>query len=86
MRLAVRALLATAAVSLFAPSLASAQGFSFGVAAGEVTSHSAILWARADHPGLDVVSVATDSGFNHVAQRHLAFASPLNDLTVQRRA
>ena len=86
MRLAVRAFLATAAVSLLAPSLASAQGFSFGVAAGEVTSHSAILWARADHPGLDVVSVATDSGFNHVAQRHLIFASPLNDLTVQRRA
>ena len=37
MRLVVRALLATAAVSLFAPSMASAQGFSFGVAAGEVT-------------------------------------------------
>jgi alkaline phosphatase D len=85
MRHLVRALLASAAIALLAPSAASANGFSFGVAAGEVTSDSAKLWARADHPGFALLKVATDKDFNRVVRRSIVFAFPFNDLTVQRR-
>jgi alkaline phosphatase D len=85
MRLTVRALLASAAIALLAPpAAASASGWSFGVAAGEVSSSSAKLWARSDQPGFALLQVATDSGFHHVADRSLVFATHLNDLTVQR--
>jgi alkaline phosphatase D len=85
MRQSVRVLLASAAIALLAPPAASANGFSFGVAAGEVKSHSAILWARSNQPGLNTVKVATDEDFNHVVRHSLVFASPFNDLTVQRK-
>ncbi len=83
MRLTVRALLASAAIAMLAPSAASAN-FSFGVAAGEVTSDSAKLWARSDHSGLVVLKVATDPGFHHVVGLKVALATQLADLTVQR--
>jgi alkaline phosphatase D len=85
MRHFVRVLLASAAIALLVPSAASATGFSFGVAAGEVKSDSAILWARSDQSGLTAVKVATDKDFNHVVRFSLAFAFPFNDLTVQRK-
>ena len=86
MRLTARVLIVSAAVALFAPSAASANnGFSFGVAAGEVDSHSAVLWARANRPGLATFKVATDPGFNHVVRFGFAIASPSNDLTIQRK-
>jgi alkaline phosphatase D len=85
MRHLVRALIASAAIALLAPSAASANGFSFGVAAGEVTSSSAKLWARSDHSGLVGLKVATDKNFNHVVRRSIALALPINDGTVQRR-
>jgi alkaline phosphatase D len=86
MRLALRAFLATAAVALLAPALAAAKSFnfSFGVAAGEVTSNSAKLWGRADRPGATVLEVATDSGFQNIGQRSFpVVAKPQDDLTVQ---
>ena len=84
MRHLVRALLASAAIALLAPTAASAN-FSFGVAAGEVTSDSAKLWARSDHSGLVGLRVATDKDFNHVVRRSIVLALPFNDGTVQRR-
>lgn len=85
MRLAVRALLASAAVALLAPPAASAASFSFGVAAGEVTPNSAVLWARADQTGTTTLEVATDNGFARVVRSFKVEASADNDLTVQRR-
>jgi phosphodiesterase/alkaline phosphatase D-like protein len=46
----VMCLTAVFGLLLGAPALA-ARGFSFGVASGEVTSGSAILWAHADASG-----------------------------------
>ena len=83
MRHLVRALLASAAIALLAPTAASAN-FSFGVAAGEVTSDSAKLWARSDQSGLVVVKVATDPALHHIAALRLDLATHLSDLTVQR--
>jgi Phosphodiesterase/alkaline phosphatase D len=83
MRHLVRALLASAAIALLAPTVASAN-FSFGVAAGEVTSDSAKLWARSDQSGLVVVKVATDPALHHIAALRLDLATHLSDLTVQR--
>lgn len=86
MRLTVRVLIASAAVVLLAPSAASANnGFSFGVAAGEVTSHSAQLWARANQPGLVTFKVSSDRDFRRVVRFGFVFASRFNDLTVQRK-
>ncbi len=90
MRLAVRALIASAAIALLAPAGASATGgggggFSFGVAAGEVNSHSAVLWARANRPGFVFFKVAKDPGFNRVVRFGFSYASSFNDLTVQRK-
>lgn len=89
MRLGVRSLLASAGIALLAGPVAgaapaAANGFSFGVAAGEVTSHSAVLWARANQPGPTTVEVATDPGFAHTVASATSAASAANDLTVQR--
>jgi alkaline phosphatase D len=85
MRLTIRALLASAAVALLAAPAASAASFSFGVAAGEVTPNSAVLWARADQTGTTTLEVATDNGFAQVVRSFNVQASADNDLTVQRR-
>jgi len=85
MRHFVRVLLATVVIALLAAPAANANGFSFGVAAGEVTSNSAKLWARSDHSGLVGLGVATDKDFNHVVRRSIVLALPFNDGTVQRR-
>jgi phosphodiesterase/alkaline phosphatase D-like protein len=79
-------LLVGSALAMAAPSGAAASGFSFGVAAGEVTSSSAKLWGRANNPGIEVLKVATDPGLHHVAQLKFALATPLTDFTVQRTA
>ena len=60
MRLPVGALIASAFVLLLAPA-ASADSFSLGVAAGEVSPNSAILWGHADQAGETRVEVATDA-------------------------
>ena len=80
-----RALLASAGIALLSASAASADGFSLGVAAGDVTANSAVLWAHADQPGGTRLEVATDEDFTHVVRRLKVEATPANDLTVQRR-
>ena len=80
-----RALLASAGIALLSASAANADGFSFGVAAGDVTANSAVLWARADQAGGTRLEVATDEDFTRLVRRLKVEASPANDLTVQRR-
>lgn len=47
----MRVVLAVLAGLLFAPPAAAAPGFSYGVASGEITSTSALLWARSNQRG-----------------------------------
>jgi alkaline phosphatase D len=85
MRLPVRAAVVGAALALLSAPVATAEGFSFGVAAGELRSDSAVLWGRADQPGTTRLEVATDEAFAHVVRRLRVDAVAANDLTVQRR-
>jgi alkaline phosphatase D len=85
MRLPVRALIAGAGITLLSAPAASADSFSLGVAAGDVTASSAVLWARADQPGETRLEVATDEDFTQVVRRLKVDATAANDLTVQRR-
>ena len=85
MRRLVRALMASAVIALLAAPAAGGASFSFGVAAGEVTPNSAVLWARADQPGQTTLEVATDNGFARVVRSFKVDASADTDLTVQRR-
>src|SRR5436189_5874993 len=76
-----RASLAAAILSLVAASPAAAGGFKLGVAAGEVTSTSAILWTRADQSGPVSVEVTLGpNGFFEVLDARRA-----NDNTVRTR-
>jgi phosphodiesterase/alkaline phosphatase D-like protein len=79
--------LATAA-SLLAPAAlpsdaAAARGFRFGVAAGEVTSTSAMLWARPNRPGLVVLGVRRCGRRGGIKRRLRALRR--RDRTVQTR-
>jgi phosphodiesterase/alkaline phosphatase D-like protein len=77
--------LAALAVSLAAPAGASAAGFSLGVAAGEVSTSSALLWAHATSSGPTVLQVATDSGFRRIAATKSVSATHTRDNTVQAK-
>jgi alkaline phosphatase D len=80
------ALIASAAVlAILVPASAAAKGFSFGVAAGEVSAKSAILWGHADAAGKYTLEVATDKRFRHVATSLSVRASAGHDNTVQQR-
>ena len=83
-RLPVGALIASAFVLSLAPA-ASADSFSLGVAAGEVSPNSAILWGHADQAGETRLEVATDVGFTHIVRIFKVQAQTANDLTIQRR-
>jgi phosphodiesterase/alkaline phosphatase D-like protein len=56
------AVLAFVACALAAPGQAPAAAFTLGVAAGEVTSSSALLWTRAPRPGRIVVELRRGTG------------------------
>ena len=74
--LAAAAMLAAAAVSADA----ATPGFRYGVAAGEITATSAILWTRA--PGSGAVTVRVSQNRSLAASRLVtAKAKPSNDLT-----
>jgi phosphodiesterase/alkaline phosphatase D-like protein len=85
LRLPVGALIASAALVLTLGSTASADSFSLGVASGEVSPSSAILWGHADQAGETNLEVATDVGFKHIVRTFKVQAQTANDLTVQRR-
>jgi alkaline phosphatase D len=57
-------------------------GFSLGVAAGEVTPTSAVVWARSARGGPVTAEVARDAAFRHLVFHRKTSARPQNDLTV----
>ena len=67
-----------------APSAHAARGFSFGVAAGDVTAKSAILWAKANKSGGYSLDVATNRRFRNF-KAHFVVARTSRDNTIQRR-
>ena len=80
-----RLLLVLAVVAVCVPvglaaSASPPAGFAYGVAAGEITSTSAVLWTRAPKAG--PVSLVVSGG---VRERRAVIARPSNDLTVQVR-
>jgi alkaline phosphatase D len=73
---------ALVAVVVF-PASASARGFSLGVAAGDVSSSSAILWAHADKSGKYTLKVSTKASFRSLVASKNVTASKSHDNTVQ---
>jgi phosphodiesterase/alkaline phosphatase D-like protein len=76
---------AVAAVAVLVPGLALAhqKRFTSGVTAGEITSHSAIVWARTNQQASVRANVATDGAFQNVVRNRIVQASDANDDTVQ---
>jgi alkaline phosphatase D len=70
-------------VALTAPSALAAHGFKYGVTAAEVTSKSALVWARPNKPGKYTVQVATNSHFSKGLLSSHVTATKATDLTVQ---
>jgi alkaline phosphatase D len=73
----------TAVGLLLAPSALAAKGFSLGVAAGEISSKSAVLWAHAKKNGSYRLQVATKKNFKKRAAEKKLKATSDNDKTVQ---
>src|SRR5438045_2802318 len=71
------------AVALAAPSGASAK-FSYGVAAGDVSSNSVLLWTRASKAGSYAVQVATNRRLRKATTRRTK-ASKSHDFTMTVR-
>lgn len=82
-RLLAAAALVTAACAI--PSTADARAFRYGVASAEVTSKSAVVWARALKAGKVHLEVALDRKFRRQRLNKVVFAKRSNDLTVQTR-
>jgi alkaline phosphatase D len=68
-----------------APSAYAARGFQYGVAAGEVTSSSAVLWGKAKKSGKYAVIVAQNKRFTKGVRGGVARARKSHDNTVQAR-
>jgi alkaline phosphatase D len=81
----MRGLVISAAAAILVLAVASAEaaspGFRYGVAAGEITSTSAVLWTRASEPGR--VCVILD--YPPIDKCRYVTASPGSDLTVRVR-
>jgi alkaline phosphatase D len=60
-------------------------GFRYGVAAGEVTASSALVWTRPDRPGRLTVELSSAPGFGSIVARGTAVPSAARDLTVEQR-
>ena len=67
-----------------APSAYAARGFSSGVAAGEVSSTSAVLWGKANKRGGYSLDVATNRRFRNL-KPHFVVAKKSHDNTVQAK-
>ncbi len=65
---------------------ASARGFKYGIAAGDVSSSSAVLWTRSDKAGRFTLQVSRDRRFRHGVKRYRLLSRKSHDNTVQRRA
>ena len=90
-RPALLASLIALVLSLAIPAAAgAAKGFKYGVAAGDVTTSSAILWARANRSGPALIQIGADRRFGGCAfraapRRLRTAAQEENDNTVQKR-
>jgi phosphodiesterase/alkaline phosphatase D-like protein len=67
-----------------APAAHAARGFKFGVAAGDVTSSSAVMWGKATKAGGYSLDVATNRRFRNF-KPHFVVARKSHDNTVQLR-
>jgi phosphodiesterase/alkaline phosphatase D-like protein len=52
-----------AALAVAPAASGKAKGFSYGVSSGDVTSNSAILWAKSDKKGKTYLQVVSNGGF-----------------------
>src|SRR5215210_1269931 len=82
--LATTAVLAAGLCALPAGAQA-ARGFTLGVAAGDVTGDSAVVWAHATKSGSGIVTVFTDRASSRTAFVKRVKATKSNDNTVQAR-
>jgi phosphodiesterase/alkaline phosphatase D-like protein len=74
------------AAALLAPASAlAAQSFTSGVTAGEVTDHTAIVWARTNQPASVIAEVAKDQAFTNIVRQRTVLASAANNNTVQTK-
>jgi alkaline phosphatase D len=78
-------LLALALAALVAALPAAAEAFDEGVANGDVTSHSALVWTRADGTGLVRLEVAKNKRFSRPVIRTRLRARKSADNTVQTK-
>jgi alkaline phosphatase D len=76
-------LLVGAALALVPAEAGAASGFAFGVAAGDMSTSSAILWTRPDQPG-NITLELTRKGGRRV-ERELSAPSPVDDSTIAIR-
>ena len=83
-RLVMLASVATLVVAAGSSEAASPGGFGYGVAAGEITSASAVLWTRAPRAGKLAVRVSPSSSMK-LGVLYSAEARSANDLTVTRK-
>ena len=77
-----------AALALCPGAGAKAKGFTYGVAAGDVTSSSAILWAKADEGGTAYLQLRDNGGFGDCGTDGVEAevkAKKKNDYTVQAK-
>jgi alkaline phosphatase D len=79
MRLLFSALAAATVVS--GPAAAS-KGFTYGVAAGEIAPHGALLWTRAPHAGAAMLEVGRDARLRVVERRVAVWVRANRDRTV----
>jgi alkaline phosphatase D len=75
----------TAGAALVPSSALAAKGFTYGVTAAEVSSNSAVVWARPDKAGTYVAHVATDKKFKHQVRAATVKSTTGNDLTIQTK-
>jgi len=78
-------LLTILVVSLSAAPALAAKGFRYGVAAGEITPKSALVWTRADKPGSYTLEVSKKRGFGKLAAEKDVRAKKRRDNTVAKR-
>ncbi|PYM45852.1 MAG: hypothetical protein DME14_19635 [Candidatus Rokuibacteriota bacterium] len=76
-------LLALAGLALVSPTGADAVTFTHGVASGEVTHGSAVLWTRVDQEAALTVDVSTDPRFEEPTLTETALASADSDFTAR---
>src|ERR1051325_3450935 len=79
------ALAAAGVLAVAVPRAAAARGFHYGVTAAEITSKSAVVWARPDKAGRYTAQVAFNKHFTSGLKVRTVTATKRSDLTIQTR-